>query len=172
MKVILWMAMSTNGYIARENNSEDFISHDSWVAWLKSARNAGGVIWGRKTYEVVKTWGKGYLKDLEGIAMVVVTSDSNYQVSKYFEVVHSPRQALEKLSERGLETVLVTGGSRVNSSFAKLNLIDELVLNIEPVIVGRGIPLFAPESFDLKLEFQEMSPSEGQTIQLVYKVIK
>jgi len=173
MKVTLWMAMSVNGIIARENNEEDFISHDNWLAWLEAMRadSVRNIIWGRKTHEIVKTWPKEYFDDLKGTRVLIVSSNPNYDVGDGFELVATPREALERLEKDGVKEVLVTGGSTINSSFAKLGLINEVVLNIEPVIVGKGIPLFSPDLFDMKLELIEMKPSKGKTIQLRFKVI-
>ena len=72
---------------------------------------------------------------------------------------------------KGFKSVLLTSGATLNSSFAKLGLIDEVILNVEPVIEGKGIPLFKPEDFELKLELVEMKKSKGKTIQLHYKVV-
>lgn len=166
------MAISANGYIARENNEEDFISHASWTAWLKAVRNSGCFIWGRKTYEIVGSWSDAYLNDLKGLETIVVTTNHNYSVRKGFRVATSPEEAKTVLESSGYSSAVLTGGSKINSSFAKLGLIDELLLNIEPVIVGKGIPLFAPDLFDLKLEYKGMRRSEGQTLQLEYRVIK
>lgn len=172
MKVILWMGMSVNGIIARENNEEDFISHDCWLAWLEVLRENGSLLFGRKTYEIVKTWPKQYFDDLKGIKVIVVSSNKKYLVGDGFELASSPHEALEKLKEEGFEGAILTGGSTLNSSFAKSNLIDEIVLNIEPVIIGKGIPVFNPDVFDLKLKLLEMKKSRGKTIQLKYRVVK
>lgn len=172
MKVILWMGMSLNGIIARENNEEDFISHDCWLAWLEALQEHGCLLFGRKTYEIVETWPKQYFDDLKGIKVIVISSNKNYLVGESFELVDSPHAALEKLTKEGFKRVILTGGSTLNSSFAKDNLIDEVILNIEPVIIGKGIPVFNPDVFDLKLELAEMKKSRGKTIQLKYRVIK
>jgi dihydrofolate reductase len=172
MKVILWMAMSVNGIIARENNEEDFISDDSWNAWIGYAQKVGTIVWGRKAYEIVKSWGKKYIDDLKNIQKIVVTSDPNYKVEEGFEIASSPQEVIERLEKEGINEIILTGGSTLNSSFAKLNLIDEIILNIEPVIIGKGIPLFRPEVFDLKLEFIEIDKYQGKTTQLHYKVLK
>lgn len=172
MKVTLWMGMSLNGIIARENNEEDFISHDCWLAWLEAIREYGCILWGRKTHEIVKTWPKQYFDDLKGIKVMVVSSNQKYLVKDGFELASSPIQALEKLTKEGFNKVILTGGSGLNSSLAKSNLINEVILNIEPVIVGKGIPVFSSDVFDLRLKFIEMKQSKGKTIQLRYKVIK
>src|SRR4030067_2450336 len=162
------MAMSLNGIIARENNEEDFSSHDSWEDWLKWVRKSGCVIWGRKTHEVVKGWDKQYLEDLKGVKVVVVSADKNYKVGEEFELASSPEEALGKLEKDGFETVVLTGGATLNSSFAKAGLVDEIVLNVEPVIVGKGIPLFSPDVFDLKLKLLESKKLNGDIVQLRY----
>ncbi len=103
---------------------------------------------------------------------MVVSSHGDYTVDKRFSLASSPQDALEKLQKAGFTSVVLTGGSMLNSSFAKLQLIDEVIVNIEPIIVGKGIPLFDPALFDLKLELLEMKESKGYTIKLHYKVSK
>src|SRR5574339_1305119 len=151
MKVILYMAMSVNGIIARENNEEDFLSHQSWISMLELCKETGTLIWGRKTQEVVKTWDKKYLEEIQSIRKIIVSTEKNLPLEEGFTVVNSPKEALERLQNEGFETALVVGGSTLNSSFAKEGLIDEVILNIDPVIVGKGIPLFKSENFDLNL---------------------
>src|SRR3990167_6939331 len=97
MKVILWMGMSLNGVIAGEDNNEDFISHDTWLAWLETLRKHGCVIWGRKTHEVVKSWPKSYFDDLKGLKRIVISTHSNFDAGPEFEVVNSPEAALKTL---------------------------------------------------------------------------
>lgn len=172
MKVTLWMATSLNGFIARENNEEDFISKDSWNEWLTWIKSTGCMIWGRKTHEVVKTWEKEYFDDIKGVKAIIVSSNKNYEVSSDFELVSSPQEALAELEKGGFKEAILTGGSGLNSSFAKLGLINEVVLNIEPVVVGKGIPLFSTESFDLNLELIETKKVTDNLIQLRYKVKK
>lgn len=172
MKVIMWMGMSLNGYIAGEDNNEDFISHDCWLAWLEALRQHGCVVWGRKTHQVVKTWPKAYFDDIQGIKTVVVSSNPDFEVDPGFELVNSPEAALKTLEKQGFESVVLTGGATLNAAFAQAGLIDEVILNVEPVIEGKGIPLFKPEDFELTLELIEMKQSKGKTIQLHYKVIK
>ncbi len=171
MKVILWMGMSLNGYIAGEDNNEDFISHDCWLAWLEAIHKEGAIFWGRKTYEVVKKWPKAYFEDMKNVKVVVVSSKTDFELKPSFELADSPQAAIKKLENRGYKSVVLTGGSTLNAAFAKLNLIDEVILNVEPVIEGKGIPLLKPDQFELKMKLIEMKPSKGKTIQLHYKVL-
>ncbi len=172
MKVVMWMAMSLNGMIAGIDNNEDFISHDSWLEWLKWVKKSGCLVWGRKTYEIVKTWDKRYFEDIKGVRAVIVSKNKDFQVKSGFVLVSSPKEAFEYLSREGFETVVVTGGSENNSSFAKAGLIDEVVLNIEPVLVGQGIPLLKPSDIEQRLKLQDVIKITPQLIQLHYEVLK
>ncbi len=173
MKVILYMTISLNGIIARENNEEDFLSDYNWFTFVELAHKAGCTIWGRKTYDVVtETYSKQLLDTIKEVKKLIVSADKDFKPNEGFESVKSPKDALEKAEELGFKEVILSGGSGLNSSFVKENLIDEIIVNIEPVIIGKGIPLFSPSDFDLKLSEPEVEMKQHGIIQLRYKVRK
>ena len=53
MKVVLYMAMSVNGCIAKENNETPW-SDAVWESYYKIAKQFKAIILGRKTYEIMK----------------------------------------------------------------------------------------------------------------------
>lgn len=172
MKVILYMAISLNGIIARENNEEDFLSHDNWNTFVKLAHKTACMIWGRKTHEVVKSWGKKYLDDIRDVKKVIVSSDKDFELEEGYLRAFSPQDALDKLQKEGFREVILSGGSGLNSSFAKEGFIDEIILNVEPVIIGKGIPLFSSQEFDLNLQLISSTNISENIVQLHYKVKK
>src|SRR5712691_11330812 len=100
------MAMSVNGIIADENGSEDFLSDAHWNAFTKLANKIGSNIWGRKTYEAVKTWQGGYLKDLENVKKIIISSDTSLKLDPGFTLAKSPQDAIAQLkAERKQETL-------------------------------------------------------------------
>lgn len=170
MKVILFMAISLNGIVARENNEEDFLSNDNWGTFVELAYKTGCIIWGRKTCEVVQSWDKKYSESLSDVKKVVVTTDKDILLDEGYIKADSPRSAIDILTKRGFSEVILSGGSKLNSSFAKMNLINEIILNIDPVIIGKGIPLFDSEEFDLKLSLLKSKRIARDTVQLRYRV--
>ena len=172
MKVTLWISTSVNGMIARSNNTEEFISWESAKLWLEYCKKAGSLVLGRKSYEIFVTWPKAFLTIVSDVPKVVLSSNKNYQVLDDFSVATSPQEVIAILKNKGVTEVVITGGSKSNSSFAKENLIDEVILNIEPVLIGEGLPIFKPETFDLKLKFVEITETKAKTIELHYKVQK
>jgi dihydrofolate reductase len=171
MKVILTMAISANGIIATKEGGEDFLSHDNWLQFVKLAKKVGCFIWGRKTYEAVLKWEGDYLKDLEGVKKVVI-SRSEMKLIDGFELAKSPEEALKKFEEYGFKEAIITGGSTINSAFAKAGLIDEVIFDVNPSILGEGIPVFSPEEFYLSLELASVEKVGNGLVELQYKVKK
>jgi dihydrofolate reductase len=153
MQVTLFMAASLNGLIARPDYREDFLSRRNWDDFVECARLTGGFIWGRRTHEKFRKYGGQLLASVAGLPKLVVSTDVGFAVEEGFELARSPRDALTLLESKGLTGVTLAGGAALNSSFAREGLIDFIELNVEAVIVGRGIPLFAVDDFDLQLEF-------------------
>lgn len=171
MKVILTMAISANGIIATKAGSEDFLSHDNWLQFVKLAKRVGCFIWGRKTYEAVLKWEGDYLKELEGVKKIIV-SRSDIELIDGFELAKSPEDALKKFEGYDFKEVIITGGSTINSAFAKAGLIDEVIFDVNPSILGDGIPVFAPDDFELSLELVGVEKVGNNLVELHYKVKK
>lgn len=171
MKIILTMAISANGIIASKTGSEDFLSHTNWIQFVKLAKRAGCFMWGRKTYEAVSKWEGDYLKDLESVKRIII-SRSNIDLKEGFELAHSPEEALKILENEGFKEAIITGGATTNSEFAKRNLIDEVIFDVNPSVLGNGIPIFQPENFELKLDFIDAEKISDGIVELRYKVKK
>lgn len=166
------MATTPNGLIARENGDEDFLSEKNWQSLLKLVKLYGNLIWGRKTYEAVSKWEGTYLDDLKYAKKIIVTSKKDFTIDKKgWQVVHSPEEAVQTL-QKEYDTILLSGGSTNNSSFMKAGLIDEIIINIEPYLLGKGIPLFAQEDFEYRLQLQETNNIGNGILQMKYKVLQ
>ena len=165
------MAMSVNGMIARKNGEEDFLSHKNWEKFVSLANEHKNFVVGRKTYEAVKRWGEDYsFDDFVGVEKVVISKNTSQKLKGY-TLADSPKDAIAKLSQKGFEKILVTGGATINSAFAKEKLLDEIILNTEPVLIGQGISLFSEENFDIDTELILTEKNNG-TLTLTYKVKK
>lgn len=172
MKITLFMAISLNGIIARPDYREDFLSHFNWTSFLDCARQTGALIWGRKTHEKARKYAPQALGQMQDFRKVVVSSDAGFELEPGFELANSPQHALARLQVQGCQQATLAGGSILNSSFAREHLIDEVRMNVEAVIIGRGIPVFAPSDADLRLQLIEVQQLNEKIVQLYYHVIK
>jgi dihydrofolate reductase len=156
MKVVLYMAQTVNGMIARENYEEDFLSDESWKQFVRLAEELGCFIVGRKTYEEVRKWKEYNFNDVKA-NKIVVSHKPSYTVEQKYRVAHSPRDALHQASKLGFKKVLLAGGGTLNSAFMKENLIDELI---------------SEEKFEKKLKLMSITKLKSGIVQLRYNVKK
>ena len=168
MKVILYMAISTNGMIAKSDDDTSWISKEEWDSYSAAVRSAGCLIVGRRPYHIlIKEPGFIKFKDVKLVA--VSEEDFDTLVPNHF-VAHSPKEALELLKD--FKEIIVAGGGILNSSFLAENLIDEIYLDVEPIIIGKGIKLFSEVDFEAQLELIETKRLSTNEIQLHYRVKK
>jgi riboflavin biosynthesis pyrimidine reductase len=76
------------------------------------------------------------------------------------------------LKAADFQTAIITGGSMLNSEFGKRGLIDEVILDVNPSIVGDGLPIFQPADFALSLELVAVEKIEDDIVELRYRVKK
>lgn len=79
---------------------------------------------------------------------------------------------IEACKKAGFERVLLFGGGKINRAFYEARAVDELILTVCPVVVGResGVPVVASELTDpVKFRLKGMK-SEGDLVFLHYLV--
>ncbi len=168
MKVILYMAITANGMIAKENDNTGWVSPTEWKSFIGMIQKAGNMIIGRRTYDIMC---KNKEFEKMGKVMIIVLSRKILNVNhKKIITVQSPQEALGILQKRKFKTALICGGGKLNSSFMKEKLVNEIYLDVEPIILGKGIKLFADAEFETKLELMEVKKLLGNEVQLHYKV--
>ena len=167
------MTISANGYIARENNSEDFLSHINWNVFVRIAEDIGCFVVGRKTYEIVKKfYTSGYNFDTVKAVRIVISNKPPYVPVKGYIFVKSPAAAIKKAKELGFKKLLLAGGGKTNSAFMKKELVDEVIFDVEPFVLGNGISVFAPQKFEYKLKLLKAKTLKEGILQIHYNVLR
>lgn len=165
------MASTLNGSIARTNYDSNWTSSEDLKKFSELSKKCGNVIFGYTTYEILKKENNFPLPDRLNIVLTtnlsLISEDKNVIITN-----QSPKDILNLLENRGMQTAFLAGGGKTNLSFIKENLIDEIYLTIEPLIFGQGIPLFAPSNFEINLQLLETTQLSKNEIQLHYQVIK
>lgn len=165
------MAITANGMIAKTDGNSDWVSLEDTESFIKHSRRAGVVILGRKAFEL---FDKNYPLPLNKGTHYVMTSkinmSSNNSTVKFTN--KSPKELLIEIEKSGINEVCLIGGQQTITQFMEKGLIDEIYLDIEPLIFGQGMPLFTPSDFETKLELLGVKNLSPQTVQLHYKVLK
>ena len=168
MKVILYMAISLNGMIAKSDDDTSWISKEEWDSYSLAVRNAGCLIVGHRTYNILTK--QPEFSEFKDVKLVVVSQKDFQTLASNHLVAHSPKAALKLLIN--FEQVIVAGGGMLNASFLEENLVDEIFIDIEPIILGKGISLFRDKDFECNLKLVGQKKMSDSEVQLHYKVIK
>lgn len=162
------MAMTVNGYIANENDDTGWISKKEWDSYSLAVCTAGNVVIGHRTYNIITK--QPEFQELKDVKVVVISHQNFKTLSSNHIVVKSPKEAIEILKSFG--EIIIAGGGNLNSAFLSEDLVDEIYLDIEPIILGKGIKLFANTNFEAKLELMKIKKLSQNEIQLHYLVKK
>ena len=168
MKVILYMAISLNGMIAKSDDDTSWISKEEWDSYSLAVRTAGNLIVGHRTYNILTK--QPEFSEFKEVKLVVVAQEDFQTLAQNHLIAHSPKEALKLLSD--FEQVVVAGGGALNASFVEENLVDEIFIDIEPIILGQGIPLFRGKDFECKLRLVGQKKISDNEIQLHYELLK
>lgn len=137
--VTLYNVVSSDGYIARKDGSEDFIPDELWPVTLELFKKFDALVMGRKTYEVLQSYGKEFLEPLENLTLkkIVVSQSRDLKVKSGYVIVHTPEEGIALNSK-----MLVSTGTTLNEYLLEKKLVDEVILHQVPVAIGDGIPVF------------------------------
>ena len=161
-KIILYIATSLDGFIARENGSVD---------WLEKYNDVGydfGFDEFNKRFEIVivrNTTQKQYANKYDGKTCYVFTKIPRDNDENLIYVSGDVLKVLEETNPKG--NIWLVGGADLVNQFIKYDLIDEYIITIMPEELGSGIPLFKDSNFTLELNNIE-TKKFGDVIQLIY----
>ena len=148
MKVVLLMALTADGMIARDaNHFPDWTSKQDKAMFKQVTQKAGVIVMGSKTYDAIG-------RPLPGRKNIVMTRNKQRRSSSP-ELVYTDKQPavlLGDLEAEGYDEVILAGGATINTLFARQGLIDEIQVTYAPKVFGAGLTLFTGElSLDLQL---------------------
>jgi dihydrofolate reductase len=169
-KVVLYMAVSLDGYIA---------DADGGVAWLdgdgsdtdsfsKFIETIDTVILGYKTYHQIVTELSPDDWVYHGKKSYVIT---HRDIESTNEIIFTNKDVCELVKE--LKTldgkdIWICGGAIVANELMKLNLIDRYQLSIIPIILGDGIRLFDSQMSEIKLTLKSYTSNNGMA-EVIYE---
>lgn len=169
MKVILYMATTANGYIAKLNHETPW-SDAEFISYSNKVKEIGNLIIGKTTYDLMLE--ENAFADLDEPFVAVLTSSIQKPARKKTAFVKNFKDALKILEKQGFQVTLVGGGGQANTAALESGLLEEIFIDVEPLVFGRGIPLFSPSDSDLKLKLLETKKIGDSGVQLHYCVIK
>lgn len=190
-KIVLYMSMSLDGFIAAEHDDLPGrglgVGGEPLHAWLTAGNvspeshrpergvNAevfdemtatGAVIVGRRTFELAGSWGGDHH---DGVPILVFTHhDPGYQALGHARHVTDMESAVRAAKAAAGDHDVMMHGAALAQSFLQAGFLDEVVLTVVPILLGRGRRLFEDVSGQLRL----ISSRAGEgVLHLRYQVV-
>ncbi len=168
MKTTLFLSVSIDGLIADKEGIPLF-PDGAWEDWCSLVNDADNVIAGRSSFEQLKN--DEMASVLNPKHKIVLSSrdidlgDSGWQHAK------SPSEAIEILKDTGVDEAIIGGGRAVAYSFMREQLIDNIVIDLQPVAFGVGTPVFGDELGLTRLKLLDSRPLNENALRLRYQVL-
>lgn len=172
-KVVLYIAVSLDGYIALPDGSVD---------WLFDVKGDGGdngyadfydtvgtVLMGRLTYEEVLKLSDDF--PYAGKPCYILTRS----LAKHEQAPHvtftdeALSELVPRLQKQSEGLVWLVGGGQLVQAFMQAGLLEKAIIAIIPKVLGQGIPLFPEGTLPSTFELQEIE-RRGNIVLLYYNV--
>ncbi len=169
-KVILYIAMSLDGYIAKSNDDLDFLSiveqEGQDYGYADFVKTVDAVIVGRKTYDKVISMGYGFAHNDKDVYIITRTPRPSIGSVKFY--TNSIQDLVAKLKSGQGKNIFVDGGAEIVNELLKGNLIDEFYISVIPFLLGEGISLFKDGRPALKVKLISTKQFDKGLVQLHY----
>ncbi|MFN0214070.1 MAG: dihydrofolate reductase family protein [Saprospiraceae bacterium] len=170
-KVVLYIAASLDGYIAKPNDDLSFLSlvqstgEDFGYDELKKSIDT--VIMGRKTFDWV-------MNQIGGVPhpdtdTYVITRTKRPDIGKTKFYTETLTDLVRKLKEETGKNIYCDGGAEIVSELLKEKLIVEFIISIIPVLLGEGTRLFKDGRPEQELMLVSAKQFKSGLAQLHYK---
>ena len=170
-KVTFGGANSLDNFFARKDDSVDWLLWDKAVGQIMETfwKTIDTVVMGRRTYEVAR--GKEGSGTYGGVKCYVFSRTLKNVRGKGIELVsEDAAEFVRRLKEQKGKGICVMGGGVLAKSLFEADLIDEVGLNVHPVLLGSGIPLFYEMPRQIDLELLSCQQLSNGCVVLMYRV--
>ena len=170
-KVVFEIATSLDGFITGDEEALD------WLLWGEEAGARVGALWkrvdtllmGRKTYDFAARSGGG--DDGSSKIRTCIFSRTMTEAPKGAELVRDDAGGFVRaLKQQDGGDIYAMGGGDLAATLLDAGVVDQLGLNIHPVLLGSGTPLFPGLARRVDLELAECVPMKNGCVLLSYSV--
>ena len=178
-KVTFGGANSLDNFIARKDGGFD------WILWGDEAAELMKDFWqdidtlvmGRKTWDVAvanspKPKKKTKTANPYGDVKTYVFSRTLEAGEQDGAIIlnEDPGEFVRDLKKKKGKEICIMGGGELGRDLLEAGVIDEIGFNIQPLLLGSGIPLFHPMTRQIDLELIECRPFKNGCVYVLYRV--
>jgi len=172
-KIIVNLATSADGYIARSDGDLDWLTSrpapKGFYGLPQFSRSVDAKILGRKTFDMSVTLGANF--SANDVHYVFSRQPRPASVPAGVQFVTEPiRSFAERLRKQSGKNVWMMGGGEIIGSFLDERSIDEFIITVVPTFIGEGIPLLGRGHRSVPLRLLSLKRFPDGVVQLHYRV--
>jgi dihydrofolate reductase len=172
-KVIVHIATSADGYIARSDGALEWLTSrpapKGFYGMNDFMMSVDTKVLGRKTYEVSRRMGAKFDSQCRNIVFSSHPRPGDAPSGVEF-VNDAIAPFVSRLRAQPGKDIWIMGGGEIIASFLDAQGIDEFVISVVPVFIGDGIPLIGRRHRHIPLELHALERFEDGVVQLHYHV--
>jgi dihydrofolate reductase len=169
-KVVLYISMSLDGYIAKRGDDLSFLSIVEQAGqdygYSDFLKTVDTVIIGRKSYDKVLSMGFVYPHTDKKVYIITRTERPDNGPFNYYG--GSLKALITELKSKHGKNIYCDGGAEIANALLKDNLIDEFIISVIPVMLGDGVSLFNNGRPGINLKLVSSTKFEKGLVQLHY----
>lgn len=173
-KVLYGAASSLDGFIAARDDVLDWLLWNDEVAGISAASLEGvdTMIMGRRTWEVGRAAGTPHYP---GYRNVVFSRTLAPGSAPGVEILDGDvADVVRRMKREPGGGICIMGGGQIGAALLAAGLVDEVGVNIHPVLLGSGVPMFplmGEAGRRTELERLEARPLANGCVFVLYRVI-
>lgn len=172
-KLVLYIACSLDGYIAKPNDDLSFLDlmqqEGEDYGYGEFIQDVDTIIIGRKTYEWIINQGFEYPHQDKDVYVITRTGKpSENNITFYAGDI---KKLVAKIKQKEGKNIYCDGGAEIANLLLKDKLFDELIISVVPVLLGNGTRLFNAQYPEQNLELISATSFDKGMVQLRYKLL-
>lgn len=183
-KLLVFNLVSVDGYFAGPDGNIDWHNVDEEFNQfaVEQTNTFGTIIFGRTTYQIFEDfWPKALkdpktsqedrliaqtIQDAEKIVFSTTLKNVSWNNSKLFHEINPTE--VKKWKDKPGKDMVIFGSGTIVQEMTNLGLIDEYRLLVNPIILGKGKPMFANIKDKQKLKLRETKTFKNGNVLLSY----
>lgn len=145
-KIIYYIAASVDGFIAHKDGSINGFLMEGEHAddFIRSFTCYDTVIMGRGTYEFGFKYGlKPGQPAYHGLKHIVISKSLDFDSNEEVELVKNDAiKYIRQLRDKPGKDIWLCGGGNVAGQLVNAGLVDEVLVKVNPIMIGEGIRIF------------------------------
>ena len=165
-------ACSLDGFITAGDGALDWLHFSRDVQETMAAYwpTVDTILMGRKTWEAAVAQCGGGGGDTPGITTYIFSRTLREAPAGAHLVASGAGEFVRELKRQPGKGICIMGGGELGLSLFEAGVIDEVGLNVHPVLLGTGVPLFRDVGRRIALELAESRVLDGGCVLSTYRV--